>query len=68
LILVDGLISEASHTIQLLACAVLCASLVFVGCGPTQTNPKAVSVKEDPRIKRAGEGGTSKGDSEKAIP
>ncbi len=42
--------------IRLFTIAVFCTTVAIAGCGPANTDPKAVNVKEDPRIKRVGVG------------
>jgi hypothetical protein len=48
------------HAIQIVAFALIVSTTSLVGCGPKDTDPKAVNVKDDPRIKRATEGGGEK--------
>ena len=45
--------------IQIIAFALMVSAASLVGCGPQDTDPKAVKVKDDPRIKRASDGGGS---------
>jgi hypothetical protein len=46
--------------ILVLTIAVFSTTLAMTGCGPANTDPKAVNVKEDSRIKRDTEGGVNK--------
>jgi len=47
------------HAIQIIAFVLIVSTTSLVGCGPQDTDPKAVKVKDDPRIKRASDGGGS---------
>lgn len=53
-------------TMRIFVVLLICAAPFLAGCGPTATEPKAVNVKEDPRIKRSEEGKKQK--TEGALP
>jgi hypothetical protein len=51
------------QAIMIVAMMLILFSPVLIGCGPANTDPKPINIKEDPRIKRSGEGSQNKNET-----
>jgi hypothetical protein len=55
--------------LKLVTILTICSMAGLTACGPKETNPKAIEVKEDPRIQRSSVGGEDKkSENQKALP